>query len=168
MTDENILNLKLKLEFQNPVYDIVEEAINYTMQKQKFQKYDLVKLVMMLYKKDYSCLSKTNDYRDQVKLLDEYFEKEYNHSIITFIMIKKILSYKDTDKYDTITSDIAILENALRTKKNSKSEDLCIFSYPIQNEEYNDLMMKIEANQNFKYALAITYDKLKNRKCYGH
>ncbi len=162
MTDENILNLKLKLEFQNPVYDIVEEAINYTMQKQKFQKYDLVKLVMMLYKKDYSCLSKTNDYRDQVKLLDEYFEKEYNHSIITFIMIKKILSYKDTDKYDTITSDIAILENALRTQKNSKPEDLCIFSYPIQNEEYNDLMMKIEANQNFKYALAITYDKLKN------
>ncbi len=162
MTDENILNLKLKLEFQNPVYDIVEEAINYTMQKQKFQKYDLVKLVMMLYKKDYSCLSKTNDYRDQVKLLDEYFEKEYNHSIITFIMIKKILSYKDTNKYDTITSDIAILENALRTQKNSKPEDLCIFSYPIQNEEYNDLMMKIEANQNFKYALAITYDKLKN------
>ena len=162
MTDENILNLKLKLEFQNPVYDIVEEAINYTMQKQKFQKYDLVKLVMMLYKKDYSCLSKTNDYRDQVKLLDEYFEKEYNHSIITFIMIKKILSYKDTDKYDTITSDIAILENALRTQKNSKPEDLCIFSYPIQNEEYDDLMMKIEANQNFKYALAITYDKLKN------
>lgn len=162
MTDENILNLKLKLEFQNPVYDIVEEAINYTMQKQKFQKYDLVKLVMMLYKKDYSCLSKTNDYRDQVKLLDEYFEKEYNHSIITFIMIKKILSYKDTNKYDTITSDIAILENALRTQKNSKPEDLCIFSYPIQNEEYNDLMMKIEANQNFKYAFAITYDKLKN------
>ena len=36
------------------------------------------------------------------------------------------------------------------------------FSYPIENEEYNDLMMKIEANPNFKYAVAITYDKIKN------
>ena len=99
MTDEQILNLKLKLELENPVYDIVDEAINYTIHKQKFQKYDLVKLVMLLYKKDYSCLSNTNDYREQVKLLDEYFEKEYDHSIITFIMIKAILAYKNTDKY---------------------------------------------------------------------
>ena len=162
MTDEQILNLKLKLELENPVYDIVDEAINYTIHKQKFQKYDLVKLVMLLYKKDYSCLSNTNDYREQVKLLDEYFEKEYDHSIITFIMIKAILAHKNTDKYDKITSDIAVLEAALRTKKNVEAEDLCIFSYPIENEEYNDLMMKIEANHNFKYAVAITYDKIKN------
>ena len=162
MTDEQILNLKLKLELENPVYDIVDEAINYTIHKQIFQKYDLVKLVMLLYKKDYSCLSNTNDYREQVKLLDEYFEKEYDHSIITFIMIKAILAYKNTDKYDKITSDIAVLEAALRTKKNVEAEDLCIFSYPIENEEYNDLMMKIEANPNFKYAVAITYDKIKN------
>lgn len=162
MNDEKLLNLKLKTEFTNPVYDIVEDAIDYTIKKQKFQKYDLIKLVMMIYKKDYSCISNTNDYRDQVKLLDEYFEKEYGHSIITFIMIKTILNYKGTDKYDEITSDIAILETALRTKKNVKTENLCIFSYPIENEEYLDLMMSIEANQNFKYAMAITYDKLKN------
>ena len=162
MNDEKLLNLKLKTEFTNPVYDIVENAIDYTIKKQKFQKYDLIKLVMMIYKKDYSCISNTNDYRDQVKLLDEYFEKEYGHSIITFIMIKTILNYKNTDKYDEITSDIAILENALRTKKNVKAENLCIFSYPIENEEYLDLMMSIEANPNFKYAMAITYDKLKN------
>ena len=162
MTDENILNLKIKLELQNPVYDIVDEAIEYTMKKQKFKKYDLVKLVMMIYKKDYSCFSNTNDYRDQVKLLDEYFEKEYGHSIITFMMIKAILAYKGTDVYDTITSDIAVLETALRTKKNVQAEDLCIFSYPIENEKYNDLMMNIEANSNFKYAMAITYDKIKN------
>ena len=73
---------------------------------------------MMIYNKDYSCISNTNGYRDQIKLLDEYFEKEYDHSIITFMMIKAVLDYKGTDTYDTITSDIAILETALRKKKN--------------------------------------------------
>ena len=162
MTDENSLNLRIKMELQNPIYDTVDEALEYTIHKQNFQKYDLVKLVMMLCRQDYSCISNTNGYRDQVKILDEYFHHEYNHSLITFMMIKAVLDFKGTDKYDTITSDIAILETALRTKKNTKPEDLCIFSYPIENEEYNDLMMNIEANPNFKYAMAITYDKIKN------
>ena len=160
MTNEDILNQRLKLEFQNPVYDILDEALKYTINKHNYKKYDLVKLVMMIYDKDYSFISNYNDYRDQFKLLDEYFEKEFNHSIITFLMIKEILKYKDTEKYDVITADIANLETIVRTKKNVKAEDLCIFSYPIENEKYNDLMMNIEANQNFKYALAIVYDKL--------
>ena len=160
MTNEDILNQRLKLEFQNPVYDILDEAIKYTINKHNYKKYDLVKLVRMIYDKDYSFISNYNDYRDQFKLLDEYFEKEFNHSIITFLMIKEILKYKDTEKYDVITADIANLETIVRTKKNVKAEDLCIFSYPIENEKYNDLMMNIEANENFKYALAIVYDKL--------
>ena len=160
MTNEDILNQRLKLEFQNPVYDILDEAIKYTINKHNYKKYDLVQLVMMIYDKDYSFISNYNDYRDQFKLLDEYFEKEFNHSIITFLMIKEILKYKDTEKYDVITADIANLETIVRTKKNVKAEDLCIFSYPIENEKYNDLMMNIEANENFKYALAIVYDKL--------
>lgn len=160
MTNEDILNQRLKLEFQNPVYDILDEALKYTINKHNYKKYDLVKLVMMIYDKDYSFISNYNDYRDQFKLLDEYFEKEFNHSIITFLMIKEILKYKDTEKYDIITADIANLETIVRTKKNVKAEDLCIFSYPIENEKYNDLMMNIEANENFKYALAIVYDKL--------
>lgn len=160
MTNEDILNQRLKLEFQNPVYDILDEALKYTINKHNYKKYDLVKLVMMIYDKDYSFISNYNDYRDQFKLLDEYFEKEFNHSIITFLMIKEILKYKDTEKYDVITADIANLETIVRTKKNVKAEDLCIFSYPIENEKYNDLMMNIEANENFKYALAIVYDKL--------
>ena len=160
MTNEDILNQRLKLEFQNPVYDILDEAIKYTINKHNYKKYDLVKLVMMIYDKDYSFISNYNDYRDQFKLLDEYFEKEFNHSIITFLMIKEILKYKNTEKYDVITADIANLETIVRTKKNVKAKDLCIISYPIENEKYNDLMMNIEANENFKYALAIVYDKL--------
>lgn len=162
MTNEDTLNLRLKLEFENPVYDILDEAITYTMKKHHYKKYDLVKLVMMIYNKDYSFISNTNDYRDQFKILDEYFKKEYDHSVITFLMIKAILFYKGTEKYDEITADIANMETILRTKKNTKAEDLCIFSYPIENEKYNDLMMNIEANQDFKYALAIVYDKIKN------
>lgn len=160
MTNEDILNQRIKLEFQNPVYDILEEAIKYTIDKHNYKKYDLVKLVMMIYDKDYSFISNYNDYRDQFKMLDEYFEKEFNHNIITFLMIKEILKYKETEKYDIITADIANLETIIRTKKNIKAEDLCIFSYPIENQKYNDLMMNIEANENFKYAIAIVYDKL--------
>ena len=162
MTDETSLNMRLKQEFKNPVYDIADDAITYTMKKHNYKKYDIVKLIMMIYNKDYSFLSSANDYRDQFKLLDNYFEKEYGHSLITFLMVKAVLNYKDKDTYDKITADIATLETVLRTKKNIPAEDLCIFSYPIENEKYNDLMMNIEANTNFKYAMAIIYDKIKN------
>lgn len=162
MTDENSLNIHLEQELENPVYDIIDEAIKYTMKKQNYQKYDLVKLVMMIYDKDYSFISSTKDYRDQFKLLDEYFYKQYNHSIITFMMIKAVLDFKNTDAYDTLTSDIASLESILRTKQKLPAEDLCIFSYPIENKKYNDLMCNIEANNSMKYAMAIIYDKIKN------
>ena len=35
--NENILNTKIKIEFDNPVYEIIDEAIDYTMKKQKYQ-----------------------------------------------------------------------------------------------------------------------------------
>ena len=162
MTNEDVLNTRIKFEFENPVYDIADEAIKYTMQKYHYKKYDLVKLVMMIYNNDYSYISNYNDYRDQFKLLDTYFEKEYHHHIITFLMIKEILTYKNTDKYVEITEDIANLETLLRLKRKKQAEDLSIFSWPAENEKYNDLMMNIEANDNFKYAMAIIYDKIKN------
>ena len=54
------------------------------------------------------------------------------------------------------------METVLRCKKNIEADDLSIFSFPIENEKYNDLMMNIEASDTFKYAMAIIYDKLKN------
>ena len=36
MTNEDILNQRIKLEFQNPVYDILEEAIKYTIDKHNY------------------------------------------------------------------------------------------------------------------------------------
>ena len=39
MTNEDTLNLRIKLELQNPVYDILDEAIKYTMKKHSYKKY---------------------------------------------------------------------------------------------------------------------------------
>lgn len=161
MSDEQILNIRIKQEFENPIYDCLDEAIIYTSKKQNYKKYDLVKLIMMIYDRDYSFISNYNDYREQFKLLDDYFIKTYNHSIITFLMIKEILKYKGTKVYEPLVKDIAFTENLFRTKKNTSPEDLCLFSYPIDNESYNDLMTNIETNISFKYALAILYDRIK-------
>lgn len=155
---EESINLKIKQELDNPIYDTLDEVIEYTIKKHNYKSYDLVKLIIMIYQKNYSFLSNDNGYREQFKLLDEYFNNQYGHSVMTFLMIKEIIR---NDKYESLCSDIALLETLLRTKKKEAPSDLCIFSYPISNDAYNDLMFNIEANDSFKYALAITYDKLK-------
>ena len=152
---------RLELEFVNPVYDIIDEAITYTMNKYMYKEYDLVKLVMMIYKKDYSFITNDNDYREQVKLLDEYFMKEYGHSIITFEMIKYITSIKSEEKYGSVTAEISYIEKLLRTNEKNKPNDLTIFSGPIKNKKYDDLMNYIEKNISMKYAVAFIYDKIK-------
>ena len=43
MTNEDVLNTRIKFEFENPVYDIADEAIKYTMQKYHYKKYDVFK-----------------------------------------------------------------------------------------------------------------------------
>ena len=161
MNNEQIRDARLELEFVNPVYDIIDEAITYTMKKYMYKEYDLVKLVMMIYKKDYSFISNDNDYRTQIKLLDEYFLKEYNHSIITFEMIKNITSIKSEEKYIMTSEEISYIEKILRTKNKDKPNDLTIFSGPIKKKKYDDLMNYIENNISMKYAVAFIYDKHK-------
>ena len=164
MNNEQMRDARLELEFVNPVYDIIDEAITYTMKKYLYKEYDLVKLVMMIYKKDYSFISNDNDYREQVKLLDEYFIKEYNHSIITFEMVKFITSIKSEDEYNNVTAEISYIEKLLRTNDKKKPNDLTIFSGPIKNKKYDDLMNYIEKNISMKYAVAFIYDKVKYEK----
>ena len=161
MNNEQMRDARLELEFVNPVYDIIDEAITYTMNKYMYKEYDLVKLVMMIYKKDYSFITNDNDYREQVKLLDEYFMKEYGHSIITFEMIKYITSIKSEEKYGSVTAEISYIEKLLRTNDKNKPNDLTIFSGPIKNKKYDDLMNYIEKNISMKYAVAFIYDKIK-------
>ena len=161
MNNEQMRDARLELEFVNPVYEIIDEAITYTMKKYMYKEYDIVKLVMMIYEKDYSFISNDHDYRAQVKLLDEYFIKEYGHSIITFEMIKKITSIKSEEEYNNVTAEISYIEKLLRTNDKNRPNDLTIFSAPIKNRKYDDLMNFIEKNISMKYAVAILYDKVK-------
>lgn len=161
-TDESRKNLRLEHEFSNPVYDVVGKAISATAKKHDYKKYDVTKLVMAIYDKDYGFITSEEDYRDQVKLLDEYFEKAYSHRLITFEMIKTIKIFQGTDIYDALTADIASIEALIRTQKQQPAEDLCLFSQPLDDNHYDELMTKIENESSLKYAVAIIYDKIKN------
>ncbi len=162
MNSEQVKDKRIEMELSNPAYDIIGEAIMYTKKKYHYREYDLVKLVMIIYESDYSFISKDNDYRDQVKLLDDYFRKQYGHSIITFEMIRTIIGKKKSAEYRDITREIAMIEKVLRTNDNFPPEDLCIFSSPAANKKYDDLMHLIEKNISMKYAVALEYDKIKN------
>ena len=162
MSEEEIKDLRLENEFLNPIYNIINEAITYTAKKYNYKEYDLVKLVMMIYDGDYRYLSNDNEYRVQFKLLDEYFKKEYNHSIITFGMLKTIINLKDSEEYESLMTEIAEIEKILRTSNKKTPNNLCLISYPIENKKYDDLMYMIEKNISVKYAVAIVYDKIKS------
>lgn len=161
MGSEQMKDLRLEIELTNPVYSIIDEGITYTMKKYLYEKYDLIKLVMMIYERDYSYISNDNDYREQIKLIDDYFRKEYNHSVITFEMIRYLISINDEEKYDNTMSQIAHIESIFRTNNGKKPSDLSIFSLPIKNKKYDDLMSYIEKNLTMKYAVAFVYDKIK-------
>lgn len=161
MNKEQMIDSRLDIEISNPVYDVIDEAITYTMKKYHYSAYDVVKLVMIIYDQDFSFITNDNDYRSQVKLLDEYFRKEYGHSIITFEMIRKFVKLKSLERYERLMTEIAYIEKSLRITNDDKPEDLSIFSYPIENKKYSDLLNKIEKNISMRYATAIVYDKVK-------
>ena len=164
MSDEEVRDTRLEAEMLNPVYDVIEEAINYNIKKYHYKEYDIVKLVMMIYEKDYKYLSNDNEYREQFKLLDEYFEKEYNHNIITFEMVKILNNLKGTREYSSLMKEISEIEKVLRTNDDKPAENLCLLSYPLENKKYDDIMYLIEKNISIKYAVAIVYDKILLKK----
>lgn len=164
MSDEEVRDTRLEAEMLNPVYDVIGEAINYNIKKYHYKEYDIVKLVMMIYEKDYKYLSNDNEYREQFKLLDEYFEKEYNHNIITFEMVKILNNLKGTREYNSLMKEISEIEKVLRTNDGEPAENLCLLSYPLENKKYDDIMYLIEKNISVKYAVAIVYDKILLKK----
>ncbi len=158
MSEKNIL---LKNEFTNTVYDCMGEAIKETAKKHNYGKYDIAKLIIALYNKNYDYVTTTDDYREQVKLLDEYFTKTYDHRLITFEMIKAIKEFQGTEKYNGLTEEIAKLETIIRNNSNVKADNLDLFSKPLDNEEYDELMTKIEKEKSLLYGVAVIYDKIK-------
>ncbi len=161
MSEEQIRNSRIEMEFVNPAYELVDEAIDYTIKKYNYKEYDVVKLVIMLYKENYKYLSNDNNNREEFVLLDEYFKKEYNHNVITFIMLKTIINLKGTNEYNIIMKEIAEIEKILRTNGGEESENLFLLSSLIDNKKYDNIMYLIEKNISIKYAVAIAYDKIK-------
>ena len=158
MSEKNIL---LKNEFTNAVYDCIGDGILTTAKKYNYGKYDIAKLVMAIYDQNFDYVTSTDDYREQIKLLDDYFTKTYDHRLITFEMIKTIKSFQGTEKYNELTKNVAKLESIVRHNKNVPAEDLEIFSKPLDAEEYDELMTKIENEKSLRYGVAVIYDKIK-------
>lgn len=156
-------NALLRGEFNNTVYDTIGDGILKTAKNHSYKKYDIAKLIMALYDKDYSYITSFDDYREQIKLLDEYFTKTYNHRLITFEMIKAIKAFQGTEEYVNLTLDVANIESIVRHNKNVLAEDSLLFKSPLDDEEYDELMTKIENEKSLRYGVAVIYDKIKNK-----
>lgn len=153
-------NLLLKNEFTNAVYDCMGDAIIETAKKHNYGKYDIAKLIMAIYDNDFNYVTAKDDYREQVKLLDEYFQKTYDHRLITFEMIKAIKNFQGTDKYNSIIEDIIKIESMIHNNTDNKTV-LETFTKPLAAEEYDELMTKIEKETGLLYGLAVIYDRIK-------
>lgn len=161
---ENLKNKRLEQEFLNPVYDVIGKAIVATASKYNYNKYDIAKLIMAIYENDFDYLTSDNDYREQTKLLDQYFVKTYGHRVITFEMIKTIKSFEGTEDYNHLTIDIANIESIVRHNQNIKAQDTSIFSKPLEAKKYDELMTKIETEKSLRYSVAVVYEKIKSQE----
>ena len=156
-------NMLLRGEFNNAVYDTIGEGILKTAQNHSYKKYDIARLVMALYDSDFSYLTSCDDYREQIKLLDEYFMKTYDHRLITFEMVKAIKEFQGTKEYVDLTKDVANIESIVRHSRNIPAENIEIFKGPLDDEEYDELMTRIENEKSLRYGVAVIYDKIKNK-----
>ena len=154
-------NLLLKNEFTNAVYDCMGDAIVATASKHNYGKYDIAKLIMAIYDENFDYVTSYDDYREQVKLLDEYFTNTYDHRLITFEMIKAIKDFQGTVAYDDLINDIVRVESLIRSNTEEKADDLELFTKPLDAEEYDELMTKIEKNKSLRYGFAVIYDRIK-------
>lgn len=163
-TEAQVRNIRLKGELLNSIYDTVGQAISTTAKKHHYKKYDIFKLAATIYAGEYGYITGQNDFRMQVKLLDEYFRKEYGHSIMLFEMIKAITHFKPSKVYEALVLDVAAIETIIRTGKENIPDNPGIFSDYIENDEYEELMKKMEEENSLRYAVMIVYDRLKRIK----
>ena len=153
-------NLRLRGELSNEMYDVIGEAIGATAKKHNYKKYDIFKLASTIYAGEYGYITGKNDYRFQVKALDEFFRKEYNHSLMTFEIIKTINSL-DEENYIMMTSDIMAIEEIIRTGKKNPPRDPRLIDEYLEQDDYDGLMEIIEKENSLRYAAMIIYDKIK-------
>lgn len=156
----NYKDIRIKQEFSNSLYNNVTKAILKTAVKYDYKKYDVVKLVLALYNEDFNYLTNDEEYREQYKLLNEYFKSNYGHELITFEMIRVIKIFEDSGNYKNISSSISYLKTIIKKNKVVKSYDPSFFSDYLKEEKYDELMTKIESEPSFNLSVAILYDKI--------
>jgi len=143
-------NIKLKGELSNSMYDIVEEVIKYMSTKQKYKKNDIIKLVTALSQDKYQFITNDCEYRDQLELLSNYFRKEHNHLLISFILMKNMLMNRNNQIIDEII------------KNNETKENLI---YLLEKEDYTELLTLIESNKKVFLVFAKTYEITSKGTC---
>ena len=139
-----IRNNKLKIELSNNVYDVIDEAIIYMNGKKNYKENDITKLLLAIYKGKYNYVTKDNGYRDQIELLSEYFKKEYDHSLVSLILVKRIMTFDFSEMLKEIIKDDDVKDQIL---------------FLVAKEEYNELLEVIENNKKAFMALAKIYEK---------
>ena len=135
-------NLRLKVELSNELYDVVDETIAYMDKEKKYNENDILKLILALYKAEYKYITNNNGYRDQIILLNQYFEKEYNHSVISFILIKTLANKDLKDLLEKEIEDNNIREQIL---------------YFLETGNYIELLDLLESEKNIFLSVAKVY-----------
>ena len=137
-------NMKLKVEIANELYDIVDEAFLYMNQKKEYRNHDLAKLLLAIYKGKYKYMTNDNGYRDQISLLNDYFKKEYNYSLISFMLMKMLIK---NDCHHFLLEEVV----------DNIREQIIYF---LETMNYIELLDLIESDKKIFIALSKVYEKV--------
>lgn len=158
--DNSQINNYLKAELQNDLYNSIEQAIVETSKKHKFKRYEVAKLIMAIYNENYDYITTKNSYRQQLSMLNDYFKEKYNHHVISFVMLRKIYSYKGKENYNLLITDISSAYSIIKIGQNIKLEPIKQLEQFLENDKYDEIMNMIETDDDLKYAIAVIYDHI--------
>lgn len=139
----NNKNFKLKNEISNCLYETVDESIIYMKDKQNYKDNDVVKLLSAIKKGKYKYITSYNDYRDQVELLNSFFEKEYGCSLISFMLMKMAVNNRDDEVISKVLKDNDTFEHVI---------------YLFEREDYGELLELIDSDKKVFLAFCKIYE----------
>lgn len=139
----NNRNFKLKNEFSNCLYETVDNSIIYMKNKQEYKENDVVKLLLAIKKGKYKYITNDEDYRDQIELLNSFFKKEYNCLLISFILMKKVVSNRNDEVILDIIKDKDMAEHVI---------------YLLEREDYGELLDLIDSDKKVFLAFSKIYE----------
>ncbi|MCI9110658.1 MAG: hypothetical protein HFH47_02455 [Bacilli bacterium] len=144
-------NIKLKSEFTNTMYDVVDEMVHYMSEKQDYKQNDIIKLVTAISKGNYKYITNDNDYRDQMKLLSDYFKSHHNnHLLINFILMKNFFENRNDLVINEMIENQNVKENLI---------------YLLEIKDYDELLSLMESNKKVFLVFAKTYEESRKGKC---